>query len=303
MDVKLISLLEILKTSWLESITIFAPSNLKLFLLATVNAMKHMYNALLSAWLFMILNLLLIYGISIILVHSTPVILDLHSLHRTLLNFKSYIIHIIVERTILHTLVAYLFAFCFLKAARPSIEKKDVKYWNFEKFFYGLVITLGIFFLITYLYFQCFTGSAHCLVYKLIFYKWFLKIAQLNFFGWFRYFDIFAYFISPLIILIILFLLDSQSRFLERLKAIYRAIIMFFINYPFFFVTYTLFCFSIMLIVELANWMMLNNIAITYLGWLFFIFIALPFYLCFITNFYIKRLHEQFSYYYKADIK
>lgn len=108
-----------------------------------------------------------------------------------------------------------------------------------------------------------------------------------------------TYFVSPLVITSALFLFDAQKTFYDYLKAFLRAITMVIYNYPFFLITYTTFYFFVILIHAISSWILPSWYAWQIIGWSSFVFLLLPFYICFITNFYIKRIHEQFSLYYR----
>lgn len=115
-------------------------------------------------------------------------------------------------------------------------------------------------------------------------------------------FSFFAYALSPLFIIWLLFLCDTLLSYdpLFFLKSLSQAVKMFVFNYPFYFVIY--YVFWIML--SLLCWLSQSLLYTQELGVLFLTFLlTVPLYICLLTNFYIKRLHEQCNLYCQVILK
>jgi hypothetical protein len=176
-------------------------------------------------------------------------------------------------------------SFCttlFVQATRASADdKKNISYW-----LSSTGIPLSLFLLIFLLWYM---PSA----YRYLKYALFIDDTYLT-----KSIHGLSYFISPFILVLVLFLFDAQKSFTEYGKAVIRGVKMVIYNLPFFLVTYTFLYFSIILMSTLIKHLGLSPFAEYVVGGSIFMGILFPFYICFITNFYIKRVHEQFSLYY-----
>lgn len=109
---------------------------------------------------------------------------------------------------------------------------------------------------------------------------------------------------SPFIIFLILFLLDSQRNGIAQLKALGRSFLMYLYNLPFCVLLWLIFNFIIFLIWRL--WRLIFLVfhisafcSLELFIWLVTILTIFPIYVCFLTNYYIKQIHDNFSLYYK----
>ncbi len=188
----------------------------------------------------------------------------------------------------------YLLVACYLtlliKAARPSIDLKRVSYWQ-QPLVADWIIFGGI---LTFLFLP-----------QLIKGTWLSTIMQKLFFivgpSWLPGIEAIGSVVlcmSPLLIVWGLFMLDAKLTTWSYIKAFKRAITMIIFNYPFFLVTYAI------LLLALSVGYLMGSFLVEYLpqliivGWLLLLGGIVPYTVCFITNFYVKRLHEQFSLYY-----
>lgn len=246
-----------LLTPWKESLELLRPKNLSLLLLVSLKSLVQMYGALLSVWFIPILFLL------------AGLLLDLQSL------------------------VLAFYIMILAKAARPSVLQKGPAYWQqFEGaewvLFFGLVILLQwpMFFSVNKLVQFGYNGFLRLLL--LVGRTWLPGSGSLG---------ILIPYISPFSILWVLFMLDARRTVGEYFFAFFRALTMFFTNYPFFILAYLV----TRLIISLAY---LSGLPFTYetlpfIGWILLYGILIPYYVCVITNVYTKRIHEQFSLYYR----
>ncbi len=319
---KLLSSFTQLKVSWLESIMLFKPVSLKLFLLVTLKSLGSLYTSLPSQGLLFFLYIPLLFAYKVYIAGGKWAIEDL-----LLVGAGSYVVALLVQ------------------AVRSSIDYKDAQYWRIHEVVF-LKLYAGVFFLcyLPYAYFYHrpihYSGLIFafvCLIAPLkikispafsglLFYI--VLIAALSstalprpfdipphglvtFFTWLQAFlliklpalesilGVFAYFFSPVVIVWTLFMYDAQKTIREYMHALVKTLSMVIYNYPFFLITYTIFYFSVILIHAISSWILPPWHGWHFIGWIGFIFLLLPFYICFITNFYIKRIHEQFSLYYR----
>ena len=93
-------------------------------------------------------------------------------------------------------------------------------------------------------------------------------------------------------------MLDAKNDVWAYIKAFGRAVLMLAYNYPFFLIGYAVLRLLIaggyLLTVPLITWV--PQLAVV--GWALLILVVIPYWICFITNFYVKRLHEQYTLYY-----
>lgn len=201
----------------------------------------------------------------------------------TFLILVSYLTQVPMRNAeaIIVLLTGSFFTTLFLQGTRPSSDHKNMRYW----FSYNLV-PVSLFLITLFLWYL-----PHS--YRYFKYMMFIDDSYLS-----RYINSFSYFISPFILVVILFMFDAQRTLSEYSKALLRGVKLVLYNIPFFLVFYTLFYFSNILIGILIKYLGLHSLAEYLVKGSIFISILFPFYVCFITNFYIKRVHEQFSLYY-----
>lgn len=220
--------------SWQESLSVFLPKNLKIFVLITLKSIIRTIKALIiGAWPLVIICSIFI-AISPWLLHP------------------SY-----------HLLSNSLWIFLIIAAARPSTGLKDIWY----------------FFTITYKYILFLFCWLALLLLS-------IKITnQLSYAAWPLFYQVVfeVFFMVPFYLiatLTLLFVLDAGGYLKSMLLAGWRAAKMFLYNYP-------LYVILILILTTAAH----SNISIAVILE-FFIFIIL-------TNFYVKRLHEQNRVYYE----
>jgi hypothetical protein len=254
--------IESYKVSWREAAEIFR-KDLGLLLLISLRTLGSLYRSLSHAWF---LPLAFLVG----LVLSLPL------------------------------LVGSFYVVLLVRAARPSIEEKHRKsYWHKILFtdwylFFGVALVGPV---SQYLASQELYGATVLSVcYDLL-----LRLFFLSGRFWLpgsQTLGSMILFLSPLVILVVLFLLDAQQSIWAQVKAVGRALLMFVYNYPFFFLIYLL-----LRIILFACYLVAIPVAAYFpqcglLGWIFFVLVGYPYYVAVLTNFYVKRLHDQFSWYY-----
>lgn len=292
---KLANYTDILFKSWSDSLKIFLPSNLKNFILLTLNAYKQLWKDL--------FNSRIIYALIFFSILSFYLFLTLKGIAWTMkpINFELFI--------------PYLFIYFYIRGARASIENKNWHYFKYKFFQYNFI----------YLFFLIIIGFLSYLV-----------SSAINYFNHELQYSVFkillnklpSIFVSlllfQLLICLMLFLFDSEKIY-NLQKILKSTLTMFWYNLPFFLVSiilFTLVVISVFTIIFVFYYLTkiigLQDLLITSfnINWkdfaimsfimLLLLFLAIslvflmPLYICWITNFYIKRLHEQFSLYYKS---
>lgn len=250
---------ESVKASFIESFNVLKLESIKLLALVSLNTLFFVYRSLMYAWF---LPLALLVGL----------VLDAHSL------------------------IAAFYLTVLVKAARPSMELKRTVYWQ-QPVFADWIIFLGVFAFLQVPFF--FTESSSFLT---VCYDLMLKLFFLSGPAWLpgtAVLGLLLVFLSPLIILWVLFMLDAQIGFWQYVKACGRAVTMLMYNYPFFLVVYAVLrivlSLGYLISMPLVSWLP----QLAFLGWFILLGFIIPYWVCFITNFYVKRLHEQFSLYYR----
>ncbi len=100
-------------------------------------------------------------------------------------------------------------------------------------------------------------------------------------------------FLSPFLVFSLFFILDTRLNIKEQLQALGKAFLMVIYNYPFCFIIYWL-SWLVIYVIEKIN---------IYLPYRFImpvlvLAVIMPFYYSMLSNFYFKRLHDQFELYY-----
>jgi len=110
----------------------------------------------------------------------------------------------------------------------------------------------------------------------------------------FHIFGLSGFFMSPLMVFLILSTLDSRKTLYHQINALFRGLKLFFLNYPVSFVWFNLFKFFIIYAYSFFSVNgMFNNL------WMVITFVfCYYFYLSFLTNIYVKKVHEQFFVYF-----
>ena len=166
---------------------------------------------------------------------------------------------------------------------RPSIKRKSFDYYKQYslQLIYFIVLTILFSALFATVLMQCTGFKAFLLMHTLILFP----------FG--------PIFTAPLLSFMILFMLDSNGTILSFFKSIIRAIKMTLYNYPFCFIMLLLFTLLAYLYQMVIFYMGQNSIVSSSI----ISHALLPIPLSIWTNFYTKRIHDQFELYYPQTIK
>lgn len=319
--------LSLLPNSWLESLKIFAPHNLKLFLLValkatceTWKALKNIVIQLLLASVFLVvffvfgnMHFTQIFQDPVMLIFLSVASSSLLEAARPSIDYKNriyfnqspsgkiwavlfmliYLPYAFLHRTEIKYLGGLLI-FAFILLIRPVNNQLARKNRDWEM---AIII---LFIVISSILFYRYKAELLSFVSSLLspafyfFREVVFKVLLINEYSW----GIFSYFISPFLLVWILFTLDAQKAGIEYIKAGGRACTMFAFNYPFFAVMYVIFYMLIVNFKIFATWLFPVSVVFYALAWIIFGALVVPFYYSLITNFYIKRLHDQFGLYY-----
>lgn len=246
--------------SWKESLEFLKPKTLSLFLLLALRRLLSLYSALLYAWF---LPIALIGGV--------------------VLNLKG--------------LILAFYVVLLLRAARPSIEQKKVAYWQ-----QVTIVDLVLFFGIAFLFEIPYVLSSHGYRVLSVLYDGILRAFFLDrpFWGLHDLLVFSTVFLSPFVIVWALFMLDAQKTPWQYVKAFGRTIVMILYNYPFFFIVFAVVRLLLFAVYGLASYFIGPHSSVGLVGWILYFGVIFPFYICFFTNFYVKRLHDQMGLYYKV---
>lgn len=254
---------ETFKVAWKEALAAFKPANLGLLLIVSLRALRDLYKALFFAWF---IPTALLAGL----------VLDVKSL-----IYAFYL-----------TLLA--------RAARPSIDLKRFHYWKEINFVDWVLFTgmlLGIVVIRPLLHRA---GAIFEYTYKYLLKAFFLG----DNFSWLPGSSLLGgtviYFLSPFIIIWVFFMLDSKESAGGYIKAFGRSILMMLYNYPFFLISYLALRILIAGSFLLGQFFLASYPYLPHIGWGLLFGFLIPFYLCFIMSFYVKRIHEQFGLYYRS---
>jgi hypothetical protein len=267
--------------AWRDSLSLFQPKNLKLFLLVTLKAMMDA----LKVW---IKYFFWLPFIGPVLNFVLPRLVRESDL--------------MIIAPILSILVALLWLVSVLLAARPSVAIKNCAY--FRSYIWRMIYVLPIYLLVMYgrvLFQGLFVGIAPV-----------LSVAVLG--------AVFAtalvnYFASVYLVNYALFVLDSDGSIMQSVRSLLYAAKMTLYSYPFYFIFYFLvsliklgvssvfypimawyYSYFAIESVEAAQ-ESIGLIAMHYTHTLLLALVTLFTY-CFLTNAYVKKLHDQFTLYY-----
>ncbi len=239
--------------AWKNIITFFYPSNIKFFLLITVNSILQAYKIIMKYWWWLIV---IIGGLNVLWWQNTRFFL------------------------LISVLLYYLFIFVFCLSTRPSIEKKDMAYFcsYLLLFFPAMAGFLGI---------------------KLIGTSVIKFIGPLG--NWQSIYLFIKTFTYATQVFFLFFFLDSTHSIKQFLLSFVRAIKMTIYNYPICLI-FGLSIVGIEIVFSfivgrwLFTWKEIDLLlrAISLIN----IFVFSPLQLSIFTNMYIKKLHEQFDYYF-----
>ncbi len=261
------------KASWIESFELLKWDSLKLLLLVSLRSLGSLYSSFLRAWF---LPLALLVGL--------------------VLNWPR--------------LVGAFYITFLVRAARPSIDLKNKDYWQ-QTVFADWILFFGVL-LMVYIP-RLWSGQdlpSPFLKVVWYIYDFVLRLFFLAGQVWLPGTELLGsslVFLSPFIVVWILFMLDAKKEVWAYIKALGRAVLMLAYNYPFFLITYAVLRLAIaagyMLSVPVSRYgILIPEIGVIPLvplvGWIILLLVIIPYWVCVITNFYVKRLHEQFSLYY-----
>lgn len=99
---------------------------------------------------------------------------------------------------------------------------------------------------------------------------------------------------SPIIVYITLGMLDSKKTFYCQMCGLFRGLKMFFLNYPISFVWFNLYRFLVIYTYKFFSIIGFSNNFLLAFLYIFFYY----FYLSFLTNIYVKKVHEEFLVYF-----
>ncbi len=250
-----------LVVSWQESVEFLKPKTLRLFLLLALRSLKELYFSLLFAWF---IPIALFAGL--------------------VLNLKS--------------LMYAFYMVLLVRGTRPSIEKKGIAYWQ-EVHVVDWVLFLGLLFLLEVPVVA--SSWLHWTVPMV--YNFLLSVFFLAGHAWLPGAEALgaaAIFLSPFVVVWTLFMCDAQKTPWQYIKAFGRALTMLVYNYPFFLVVYEIIRLTLAGIYLVSRFVITAYPPLGIVGWVLLLAFFLPLYVCFITNVYVKRLHDQMSLYYKV---
>lgn len=256
--------------SWKDSLEILRPNNFKLFLLVTLNAVWQSCKLMITYFWWLLLAYIAAIIVLPILIRTSP------SLAMAMIT-NQMLIYSIVIAVIVCTM---LLVFAAVLATRPSTKKKDFSYFlSYKKHFAYFVILCILLFVLVGLLISKIEIIAHL---------WVAITRALAFFNLnhpFGFASVTTFF---------LFFVDSRATIINFFYAMWRTIKFFIYNAPFWLIGY-----------YLPKWM-LSYIAVSIASYIpYFLLIISPLYLLipiivtsYITNFYVKKMHEQRSLYY-----
>lgn len=238
--------------SWLDSLAIFLPKNIVLFLLVTFKLLYSFYKRILLSWLFLVLLFSVILAVikpsCVPLLWATPL---------TVVRSPWFLV--------------LVWAFFLYATLRPSISLKNVAYYvsywrHFIWFILGWVLFISIEF-----------GITKSLIVYTPYRLYFSYIGSL---------------FAPFFAFYTLFLLDTAGGLLSPLYSGLRSATMVAYNLPFCLLSWAFFKYTGMGLYELINMMPISVAVENYL-----MLLVLPIPIAFYTQFYTKRLHDQFQVY------
>lgn len=286
---------EALVSSWRESIELLKPSSFGLLLLISLRTLLHTYRALTAAWFLPIAYSIGFFAFmfalhSFFIFRHVPLGADLPFAYGPFLAFMELI-------TGASLLVFYMSL--MVRAARPSIDYKNAHYWLKREIAHWVLFTATLLLIPVAWFALSMVGS--WMRVGLTFF--FAKALLLRLHDWLpgaHVLGIVTTFLSPFVILWTLFMYDAQKTVWQYIRSFWRALLMLFYNYPFFFIIYELLRLLLAGFYLLSRPFVESYPSMYIIGWIVLFFLVIPYYVCLLTNVYVKRLHEQFSVYYRA---
>lgn len=258
--------------SWKESLSLFMPRNAKLFFLVTLKSIVESYK-LIGAhlwWLFLASS-----------------ILDLA--YSYYFSSASYF-----------CLIPFFGMYLII---RPSMKRKSFDYYKDYIFKFGYFVFFSIIAYIVSESLSVIGNHAASLIHIIhpLFYILFLPVLLIPVLITFLMPpEIIILYVSPLLTFLILFMLDSNGGIKNVLKSMIRAFKMIIYNYPFCIIMFAIFV-SISLGSTLALICLFGRHSFLLSPIISNALLPIP--LCILTNFYTKRLHDQFGLYFPETVK
>lgn len=263
--------------SWRDSLSLFIPENAKLFCLVTLKSILNSYKIL-----FINLWWLFIFA------------LGSEAVYYRYFGPESFF-------ALVPALAWLVIAFCLFLTIRPSLHKKDLRYYlGYGWYFIYFLIICILIMLIPY--------------YSKIISKeiadWTLNSNRFFFFLYIPFLfipllftfvnpDLLPIYLAPIAGFFMFFLLDSRGKINDGFKSLWRTIKLIAYNYPFCVIAYAIFIgLGYALKFGISSLFGSSFILMTFIET---IFAVIP--LCIYAMFYTKRLHEQFTLYFPESIK
>ncbi len=297
--------------SWKDSLKIFTPAHFRLFFLVSVKSTIEMYRLLLRYFWWLLLVAL---GVSIFYYNIN------NYQELSWLYMRAWLLI-----DLMYFCIWFAFIFAVFLIVRPSVKYKDYAYFSgyARHFIYFFIFILFVFLLCVLLFdiSYRFGHAQDTMMFKIIWLLYhMLTFVYTSGIGGFLHWLA----LSPLSIFFILFLLDSPGTFASFIRSLSRSIKMFVYNYPFCLLMFALFAVAFLDFIVLPDciqglqiygfvkdWLINKPIRLV-LGLIVVspdryaellvdhaIILLLPIPICFFTNFYIKKVHEQSELYSK----
>ncbi len=275
--------------SWKESLSVFAPKNAKLFFLVTIKRILESYKFILLhvGWLILL-----------------TIAAELWYNRYSMVHGHSYFLLI--------PLLGWFFVFFLMYLIiRPSIKRKSFHYYkDYKKHFLSFIVLSLLFFIFAVIFGYSIVTASKWLVLHLfkdqalpqaiiVAYLILMRTATAIFLFSLPFANIPLY-VAPLLTFWILFMLDNNGGIKALWQSIVRGCKMVWYNYPFCFIMFGLFCIFWYGIDMIIIWLF-GAPCFFYLPFIYNLLLPIP--ISIFTNFYTKRIHEQFGLYYPETIK
>ncbi len=287
---------ETLVSSWQESIALLRPRALGLLLFISLRSLVRVYQGLLAAWF-----LPIIYGLGIVGLIYLERLFLYHSVPKNITELSQAVMVIMrYGSALVYLLLSVLYIALLARAARPSIDYKSVQYWSKRELTPWILFgTLVLLIILPHL--LSLTLVPVWIIYIISFITG--KVLLLDVHTWMPSSEglrIVITVLSPFVILFSLFMYDAQQTFWQYFLSFWRSIGMLLYNYPAFLGIYELMRLGLAAIYFLSRPIASSHPWVHVIGWIVLFWVIIPYYVCVLTNIYTKRLHEQFSLYYRG---
>lgn len=263
--------------SWRDSLSLFIPQNAKLFSLVTLKTIINSYKKILKdLWWLLIAALVS------------------EALYYRYFGTQSLFALVPAIAWLLFIFMAYL-------TVRPSINKKNLRYYvgYIPYFFYFLIMCILV--ALVPFYFKYISKVIADLALNSNRFYFFLYIPLMYIPLLFTFImpEVLPVYLVPLFSFFMFFLLDSRGRISDLFKSLWRAIKLIAYNYPFCAIAYAILLGLGYLLKLGINWLFGPSTIYFSLAETLFAVIPLSIYVLFYT----KRLHEQFTLYFPESVK